>query len=203
MRFVLYLVAFVSVSNFCFSQDSVQVGMDSKYQIGIKITLDRSGVPKFVNQTEFGEQINFGVPVYKRISKIFQVETGVYYVRKNSDISILSNQSLSINYSFENIRLPLMVRLETKYFYTSIGLYGDYFIEFSSEEEYYKEKFDYEINKLNAGLAFNFGIESKLTHNFNLFLESGISRDLTAFVKNGEYFKFLNYGFSIGTTIEF
>jgi hypothetical protein len=137
------------------------------------------------------------------MSKCLQIETGVYYVRKNSDVSIPDNQALVINYSFGNVRLPLMIRLETKYFYTSFGIYGDYFIDFTSEEEYYEDKFDYNINNFNAGINLNFGIESKLSNRFNLFMETGISRDLTEFVKNGEYFKFLNYGFSIGSTFKF
>lgn len=203
MKIVFCYFALFALPLFCSSQDSTKSVREPRLSIGVKISLDRSGISKFTEHTNFREHINFGIPIYKQISKSFQIETGIYYVNKNTDISISDNQSLLINYSFANVRIPIMVRLKTQYFYTSVGLYGDYFLDYSSEETYYDNKFNYKINNLTAGIAFNFGISGKLTNNINLFMEAGLSRDLTSLAKNEDYFKFLNYGFSIGTSINF
>lgn len=202
MKQLLTIIIFLTTTYLCLAQNNEKSYQNMQYKLGIKLTLDRSGVPKFAETSRFRELMNAGILFSGKISKLFHVETGIYYIRKNSDVSIPYNQALTVNYSFQNIRLPMMIRLETKYFYTSVGIYGDYYVGFTSEEEYFDDKFYYDINNLNAGINIYFGIESRLSDHINIFIETGLSRDLTPFVKNGQYFKFLNYGFSIGSTIK-
>lgn len=200
MRIGVHILYFLMVSEYCSAQNSLE---NANYKIGVKISLERSGVSKFEENSKFREVINFGIPVAKKMSRHIHLESGIYYVGKNSNVTFPPNQSLLINYTFRSIRLPLMIRYDIRNLYASMGIYGDYFIDYSSDEEYYNDSFYYEINKINAGLNLNLGIESNVSKVLIVFMEIGINRDFTPFVKDGEYFKFLNYGIAMGANIPF
>lgn len=191
--------------------DTLIINNDYKWKIGVKGLLDRGIVelpsPSFGTR-DISEQsilFNYGTQfIYNLPMKFASIETGILYITRISYYEFLfplqtNVYSLYVRKTFNNIHLPLKFRIDTKFFYLTLGGYMEYLVSTSTNREdlfrntvLEKEKY----NPLNFGFTSSLGFEKHLTYTTSIFIEAVFSSNLTYL--NEHQHRLQNYGLGMG-----
>ena len=189
--------------------DTLIINNDYKWKVGVKGLLDRGVVelPPFGERDISEKSILFnygGQFIYNLPIKFSSIEAGVFYIKRISYYEFTfplqtNTYFLYARKMFNNIHLPLKYRIDTKFFYLTIGGYMEYLISTSTNRE---DLFNNTVLKdenykpLNFGFTTSLGFEKNLTPTTSFFVEAAFSSNLTYLHEHQH--RLQNYGLGIG-----
>lgn len=208
-RVVLFILLLVFSTPLLAQNDTLIINNDYKWKVGVKGLLDRGVVelPPFGERDISEKSILFnygGQFIYNLPIKFSSIEAGVFYIKRISYYEFTfplqtNTYFLYARKMFNNIHLPLKYRIDTKFFYLTIGGYMEYLISTSTNRE---DLFNNTVLKdenykpLNFGFTTSLGFEKNLTPTTSFFVEAAFSSNLTYLHEHQH--RLQNYGLGIG-----
>ena len=190
--------------------DTLIINNDYKWKIGVKGMVENS---KWSMSSEKILVFNAGLQVIFKIkNSISSIESGIYNYERRMNFpyrdDIGTRYINEIIYS--NIHIPFKYRIDTKYFYLSLGLFIEQLYNLqTSDLDRFKDNTQ-GVRSFNIGYIGNIGIEKTISYKYSLFIEGVLSSNLSNlstpsyFVFNDERgIEISNYGLSVGVNYKF
>jgi len=207
----ILIILILMLSSYLFAQnDTLITNNDYRFKIGVKGLMENS---KWSMSSEKILVFNAGVQVIFKIkNSMSSIESGFYNYERRMNFpyrdDIGTRYINEIVYS--NIHIPFKYRIDTKYFYLSLGLFIEQLYNLqASDIDRFKDNTG-GVRNFNIGYIGNIGLEKPISYRYSLFIEGVLSSNLSNlstpsyFVFNDERgIEISNYGLSIGVNYKF
>lgn len=211
-----FLTLFTLLFSFpTFAQDTLIIAKNYKYKLGTKLFSDRSTAD--YSDKSFSAFYG-GLQIIKQIKNSkSSFESGIYYNTKAreyiAEIFCLTCNDPTYHYFFYNVyyhylTIPVNYRFDTKSIYFSFGIFADYLLTRTTDDEYLLNVDKYYVadRKFFLGYNLNLGIEKSISYHLNIFAETRLAVTVSSAETNGGFLtetgnlgvSNVSYGFGMG-----
>lgn len=186
--------------------DTLIINDDYKWKIGVKGFVESSSFFNDFKPTYF----NYGIQGFYNISKNNNIETGIYYIKRLSNMHLLSKNMFNTSiesYDVTKLFIPLCfnksVYLTKMYSLSlSVGGYWEYFLKdnFKLPENTFPPSHLYDMKSV-FGLTYNVGLERNIRENLSFLISCGINNNISPLKSYDEELRFIEFSYFISISL--